>query len=141
MNMKSTAFFSLLPAAAASKGIHLRNTPVVEETTPDVFSSVVELLDLCKDETAALAECYGGEINMLKCAECAWSSVLRDINGGYTDIDDIAAADYQACINDPSSLCNGNCNAQIMNVWSCAKDLYLGSVEEPSVKQDVVSFL
>ena len=137
--MKFTAIFPLLPAAAtASKGIHLRNkpivegTPVVEETTPDVFHSIVEVLDQCPEQTVALSTCYGGYPNMLACGECAWTRILREINLGCTNIDPIATADYGSCIDNPSSACNDDCAIEVLAFWHCAKALYCGSEEEVS---------
>ncbi len=120
--MKFSALVSLLPAAAAAKGIHLR---VNHEATDDVFHSVVDLMAQCPDETAALSECYAGYPAMLDCGECAWTRVLSEfnLNADCVDIDQIATADYQSCIDTSSSTCNDQCNVQATAAWNCAKAL------------------
>ena len=125
----SNIIFSSLPAAAsAAKGIHLRQTtPIVPETTLDVFESVVQVLEQCPDEAAALATCYGGDTPMLACGTCAWTRVLSEINQGCDGIDGIAVADYQSCIDSPTSVCNDECNDEATAAWKCAKAMYCGS--------------
>ena len=124
----SNILLSALPTTAtAVKGIHLRQTPIVPETTLDVFQSVVEVLEQCPEEAAALAECYGGDTPMLDCGTCAWTRVLNEINLGCDGVDAIAGADYQACIDSSGSVCNDECNDEATAAWNCAKAMYCGT--------------
>jgi hypothetical protein len=126
-----STLFQAIRTATAAKGIHLRQTtPVVEEAIPNVFQSVVEVLNQCTNETAALADCYGDYGKMETCAECAWTRVLNEMNQGCIGINEIAVSDYQACIDTPipnteSTYCNNNCNNEPAAVWDCARPLYL----------------
>jgi hypothetical protein len=99
MIMKFPIFFTLLQATrttTAANGIHLRQTtPAI----PNVFDSVVEVLNQCTNETDALAECYDGYGIMETCGECAWTRILNEMNEGCIDINEIAPSIYKACID------------------------------------------
>lgn len=131
--MKFSILFSLLPSAAASKGIHLRQTTLVEDAVSvearnsSKAIDVRNVLDHCPEQTVALAECYGGVPTMLQCAECAWTQVLQQITSSCDGIDEVAYNDYVGCIDDPSSVCNSNCDTEADELWDCAKTLYCDS--------------
>lgn len=71
---------------------------------------------------------------MLTCAECAWTRVLMEMNQGCIDIDAIAFAEYQPCIDTPASSCTSDCMDEVNDLWGCAKPIYcsssIGSFEE-----------
>jgi hypothetical protein len=113
----------------------LQTTPVVEETIPNVFDSVVEVLNECPDETDALAECYGRYGIMETCGKCAWTRILNEMNQGCIDINEIASPIYQACIDTPipnteSTYCNNECNDEAIAVWNCARPLYCTDLDK-----------
>ena len=94
--------------------------------THHFFSIVNALLEHCKDESAALLQCYGGDdAAVMTCTDCAWERLLA--SGVECDgLEEEVEADYSAC----ADVCKTECDDDVGTLKRCGIPLFCD--EEPT---------